>query len=337
MRGLVNRKMIFKCKNCDGNVIYSPEKHKLYCPYCDSIESEERNDDSADALTICPNCYGEIPVTEHMAATQCPCCDSYLIFNERVEGAYEPKLILPFQFGKENCKKDFRAHFKKKKFLPTDFLSDGKLNGMKGLYVPYWFFDYDTNCDFQGEGSKVRTWTSGNVQYTETSYYDVKRNMDINFRKIPADASADMPDEVMDLMEPFNYDKMEDFKPEFMSGFYADKYHMGADTVEDRAKGKMQNDASRMMKASYAGYGNVREIHNRVDVRNSEVSYGFLPVWKYNYKYKGNDYPFYVNGQTGKIIGTAPISKPKVFAYTGTLWGCITLLMLLINGVIRLL
>ena len=77
------------------------------------------------------------------------------------------------------------------------------MNGIYGDYVPFWFYDYDTNCTFHGEGTKVRSWTTGNTQYTETSYYDIVRDMDIDFDNIPVDASMGMPDDVMDLMEPF--------------------------------------------------------------------------------------------------------------------------------------
>ena len=105
--------MIFKCKNCGGNVVYSPEKHTMYCPFCESEKSEERAESPGGELTICPNCGGEITVEEHTSATQCPYCDSHLIFNERVEGAFAPSVILPFQMGKEACKQALREKFKK--------------------------------------------------------------------------------------------------------------------------------------------------------------------------------------------------------------------------------
>jgi len=37
-------KMIFRCKNCGGNVVYSPERKKMFCPFCESEDSEERED-----------------------------------------------------------------------------------------------------------------------------------------------------------------------------------------------------------------------------------------------------------------------------------------------------
>lgn len=325
--------MIFKCKNCEGNVVYSPERNGMYCPFCDSEGSEERKDYNED-IQLCPNCGGEVPLTEHTSATRCPYCDNYLILNERVEGEYEPALIIPFKVSKEKCKELIREKFKKCLFAPTDFLSEVRLDSMEGDYIPYWFYDYDANCDFQGEGTRVRSWTSGDTRYTETSYYNIVRNMDIDFRKIPVDASVQMPDDVMDLLEPYGYDKLEPFKPEYLSGFMGEKYNMTSDLVESRAKEKMTEDVNQMLKESYAGYNSVRTQHNTLTEKSGVVNYGLLPVWKYIYTYKDKEYPFYLNGQTGKIVGTAPISKQKVWAYAGTLWACLILIISMLNFIV---
>lgn len=326
--------MIFRCKNCGGNVVYSPEKHHMFCPYCDSEESQIRDDVSSEEIAICPNCAGELTVLEHTSATQCPYCDSYLVLNERVEGEYAPEMIIPFQLGKESCKQTIREKFCKCLFAPTDFLSEVRLNAVEGIYVPYWFYDYDAKCNFRGEGTKVRTWRSGDMQYTETSYYNIYRNMDADFRKIPIDASVDMPDDIMDLMEPFQYEQLEEFRPEYLSGFYGEKYNVASELVEGRARKKMDEDMAQMLMETYTGYSNVRTISRDIHVKASKASYGLLPVWKYIYRYKDKDYPFYVNGQTGKIVGTAPISALKVWTYAGTLWICLTLILVLINGIL---
>lgn len=327
--------MIFKCKNCGGNVIYSPEHHSMFCPFCESEKSEARQDYEQADLSVCPNCGGQVPVWEHTSATQCPYCDNYLIFDERVEGEYAPRMIIPFQLGKENCKNSLREKFKKNIFAPTDFLSEAKLNGIQGTYVPYWFYDYSTNCDLQAEGTKVRTWRTGDIMYTETSYYNIVRNMDVEFQNIPVDASVQMPDDIMDLMEPFGYQQLEEFHEEYLSGFYAEKYNMTSDLVENRAIKKRDDDIAQMFRSTYSGYGSVRVLHQNVRTTDSKASYGLLPVWKYNYRYKDKEYPFYVNGQTGKIVGIAPISKTKVWVYAGTLWACLTLIFVFINNILR--
>ena len=332
--------MIFKCKNCGGNVVYSPERKKMFCPFCESEDSEERQDGvietsgdensiaseasqaagadqpegklsaaEGEALKkvnkVCPNCGGEIPMTTSTSATQCPYCDNYVIVDDQISGSYTPHMLIPFRMGKEGCKKLIR--------------------------------DYDTNCTFHGEGTKVRSWTTGTTQYTVTSYYDIVRDMDINFDKIPVDASIGMPDDVMDLMEPFDYKELQEFKPEYLSGFYSERYNMTSDLVESRAKAKMQEDAQKMLHDSYSGYSSVRKLGENISVTGSEVNYGLLPVWKYDYTYKGKEYPFYVNGQTGKLVGTAPISKAKVWAYAGTLGVTLAAILCMVNAIASLL
>lgn len=179
-------------------------------------------------------------------------------------------------------------------------------------------------------------WTTGNTQYTETSYYDIVRDMDIDFVKIPVDASVEMPDDVMDLMEPFDYKELQEFKPEYLSGFHSERYNMTSDLVESRAKAKMQEDAQKMLHDSYSGYSSVRKMGENINVTDSSVSYGLLPVWKYDYSYKGKEYPFYVNGQTGKLVGTAPISKAKVWAYAGTLGVTLAAILCMVNAIASL-
>lgn len=314
--------MVYKCVNCGGNVVYSPEKHKMFCPFCESEGSEEQKKGNGE-MSICPDCGGEVPVKEHTSATQCPYCNNYLILDERVEGEYLPRMMIPFQMGKETCKQSLRDKFQKNIFAPTDFLSEARLDSMEGTYVPFWFYDYDINADYQGEGTRVKNWTSGNMSYTETSYYDVRRNVDINFQDIPVDASVAMPDDVMDLMEPYDYRQLTDFEPKYLSGFFAEKYNMGGAEVEGRARKKMTDDTDALIRNQTGGYNSIRQIRNDVSIKKAEQKYGLLPVWKYIYQYKGKQYPFYVNGQTGKIVGEAPLSVNKVWAYGGTIWACL--------------
>lgn len=329
--------MIFVCKNCDGNTVYSPERKKMYCPYCEGEETHLRKDTVGPGdTTICPNCGGEVGAEEFDATKQCPYCDSYLIFDKQIEGDYKPKFLVPFQMGRESCKQAIRRKFKKHTFAPTDFLSDAKLNGMKGVYVPFWFYDYRTKCHFEGEGTITKVWTTVDKRYTETSYYHVERDLDIDFEKMPADASLKMPDDIMDLMAPYDYGKLEAFKPEYLSGFYAERYNMPAEELEGRVHQKMEENAGALIKGSYDGYHKVTPARQQVVLTGQECSYGMLPVWKYDYTYRGVEYPFYVNGQTGKIVGTVPLSKAKLWTYSATVWMLAIVCIASVFGIILL-
>ena len=148
----------------------------MFCPFCESEDSEEREDGVIETsgeengtaegtvqaagagqpvsrmaaaegaaqkkvTKVCPNCGGEIPMTVNTSATQCPYCDNYVIVDDQISGAYTPHMLIPFHMGKEVCKKLIRDKFEKCIFAPTDFLSEVRMNGIYGEYVPFWFYD----------------------------------------------------------------------------------------------------------------------------------------------------------------------------------------------------
>ncbi len=92
-----------------------------------------------------------------------------------------------------------------------------------------------------------------------------------------------------------------------------------------------------MLHDSYSGYSSVRKMGENINVTDSSVSYGLLPVWKYDYSYKAKNIPFYVNGQTGKLVGTAPISKAKVWGLCrGTLGVTLAAILCMVNAIASL-
>lgn len=329
--------MIFKCKNCGGNTVYSPELHKMYCPYCDSQDSEEQVTEG-QSLSNCISCGGELQVDEFTSAARCPYCDNYIIFDERVTGEYQPHLIIPFVFSKEKVKLLMRDKFKKCVFAPSSFLSDAKLDSMTGMYVPFWLYDYHVHGSYDGQGNVIRTWVSGSREYTETSTFHIERDMEVDFDKMPVDASLRMADNIMDLMEPYDYKALEEFKAKYMSGFYGERYNMPALDAEGRAVGKAKTDAENILRQSMSGYVGLHStLNNQVTLDRTDTNYALLPVWVYHYKFKEEDYCFHINGQTGKIIGKVPVSQGKVWGYGATVFASLFAILMLVRQLLFLL
>ncbi len=310
--------MIFRCKNCGANSVYSPEKHAMYCPYCDSIDSEELAE--GEGMKFCINCGGELDAGDYNSAVKCEHCGSYVIFEERTRGEYAPHLILPFKVSKQQAQDRLVKEFGKKVFLPDDFLSEARMSEMEGMYVPYYMYDFDCRYNFEGTGHVVRKWRSGNTEFTETSVFRVIRDMSVSFDRIPVDASISMSDEIMDILEPFDYGALEAFQEKYMSGFLAEKYSVSSTELEPRAKEKARKDAKVLMDKTFDRYTAVIDRHDNVNMQTTAENYSLLPVWSYSYTYKGKTYPFKINGQTGKMSGKAPISVGKVIAYASTVF-----------------
>ena len=42
---------------------------------------------------------------------------------------------------------------------------------MSGVYFPYWMVDWRGDAAMEAEATKVRTWRTGDTEYTETQFY----------------------------------------------------------------------------------------------------------------------------------------------------------------------
>ena len=314
--------MILKCDNCGGIVIYDPISRKMKCEHCDSLDAYSTI--AAEEPAICVSCGSPLNLKEHTSATKCEYCDNYVIVEDRVEGEKRPHVVIPFKVGREAAKALLRDNWGKKLFIPPDFLSDSKLKGIRGIYVPFWLYDYLSRVHFEGVGVKVRSWTTGDTRYTETSRYRVVRNMEINMHRLPIDASIEMQDGIMDLMEPYSYDLCEDFEEKYLSGYEAEVYNMTPDLVASRAEQKADGFAEKWFQDSVGGYSRMETGTKNKQHEQKKTEFALLPVWLYDYVYQNQHYFFYINGQSGKIVGKAPFSKKRMVSMGAALFGAVT-------------
>ena len=316
--------MIFKCKNCGGNSIYNPATGSMYCPHCESQESQEKI--AGVGLLQCGNCGAPMEPGEHTSAMKCPNCGSYHIFEERISGEYTPHLVLPFKITKEQAVAAIQAEFRKRFFTPKEYMSYASISKMEGTYVPFFMYDFHSDITYRAIGTKVRTWTSGDYKYTETSYYQVARDMDAEFNKIPVDGSVSMDNSVMDLMEPYDYKALINFEDKYMSGFLAEKYSDNPEILCNRAMQKARTDSKSLLRDTLNGYATLTQASENIDLHKRAEHYVLLPVWVYEFEYRGKKYTYHVNGQTGKVIGHTPVAYPKLFAYTAAVFlGCLAI------------
>ncbi|MDO5147410.1 MAG: hypothetical protein Q4D60_10430 [Eubacteriales bacterium] len=311
--------MFYRCKNCGGNVVYQPEKNGMICESCGSEESQQVVPQKE--IHICANCGGKIETGEHTLACRCPYCQTFHVLEDRMEGEYKPGLVIPFALGKHQAAEKMRQSFAEKLFLPSNFCSVSSLESMEGIYVPFWMYDFHSHVHFEGEGDRIRTWREGDYECTETKIYRIVRDFEVDYDKIPVDASVAMEDGMMDLLEPYEYEKLGAFAPEYLSGFRAEVYEENAQQLSPRAEEKVDTFSRQYLTEQNGGFAVVRPYSEQFDNRQKEACFAFLPVWKYVYQYNGKEYIFYVNGQTGKVVGAPPISRGRMFGFSAGVFG----------------
>ncbi|MBR7149130.1 MAG: hypothetical protein IKD13_09905, partial [Firmicutes bacterium] len=162
-------------------------------------------------------------------------------------------------------------------------------------------------------------------------HYHVRRAGTVSFEKIPVDASSKMPDEYMDAIEPFDYADLKEFSTVYLPGFMADKYDVVVADCSRRADDRAAETAYRAMEASVKGYMTKICINKDILLKRGEVKYALLPVWLLSTQWKGKNFLFAVNGQTGKMVGDLPVSGGK---FWGLFAGLTTLMTALLAAIL---
>ncbi len=270
----------------------------------------------ADGLRVysCPSCGAELICDRSTAATACPYCGNPAIVPGQFSGALRPDYILPFRLSKDDAVQALRAHYKGKPFLPRSFTSANHIEQIQGVYVPFWLFDGGAEGAASYRASNTNVYETGDYEITETRHYHVVRAGSLAFEKIPVDASSKMPDDHMDSIEPFDYAQLRPFSTAYLPGYLADKYDVTIDDSRDRADTRCRETLAQALRDTVTGYGACVTEREDIALRRGKVHYALLPVWMLSTKWRGQDFLFAMNGQTGKLVGDLPTDR-------GRFWG----------------
>ncbi|KMJ56979.1 hypothetical protein AB685_18425 [Bacillus sp. LL01] len=311
----------YKCPGCGSDMRFDAESGKLSCQSCGLRENIEEHPEQLITTTFtedevkeyqCENC-GAVLMTEiETTATNCSFCGAGVVIADRLSGNLAPAKVIPFTINKEAARTAFQKWCGKGLLTPKGFMSADRIKSITGIYVPFWLYDLNSKVKVSAVGTKVRTYTQGDYIYTETKYYDAFRDINLDYVKIPVDASEKMNDEMMDKLEPFPYDQLKDFKTPYLVGYVAEKYNYDNEELLPRAKDKISGYIDSYIHSTLSGYQSISFKEKKIDTNSVSNHYVLLPVWMISYDYAQSEHTFAMNGQTGKVVGKPPISMGKV-------------------------
>lgn len=333
----------YKCPCCDGAIEFDSNLQKMRCPYCgsefdaktlkdyDEVLSQEPKEDmkwdtsagtewqegETDGLRtyICNSCGGEIVTDETTGATSCPFCGNPVVMMNQFTGVLKPDLVIPFKLDKKAAMEALKKHYKGKVLLPKVFKEENRIQEIKGVYVPFWLFDADTDGYVRYRATRVRFWSDSNYNYTETRHYSVIRSGGLGFSNVPVDGSTKMDDILMESIEPFDIADAVDFQTAYLSGYLADKYDVDSEHSIERANDRIKRSTEDAFASTVIGYNSVIPVSTNIHLKNGTAKYALYPVWLLNTKWEGKNYTFAMNGQTGKMVGDLPMDKKAFWTW----------------------
>lgn len=342
----------FNCPNCGAELKFNADKQKLCCEFCESefTAAELENTDSkeraekqrSDAQSFCtqmndyscPNCGAEVTADESTASDICVYCHSPIVLKGKLSGQMMPDKIIPFKYGKDEAINKFFAFIKRKWFVPKAFKSKKQAEYISGIYFPFWVTDADTIGEYNAKAVKIRTWRSGDTQYTETSNYNIHRRGYIHFEDIVTSALSEGDKEMLEGILPFPSDSLIPFDMAYLSGFIAKKRDIEREKLSDEVKNRMNTYATTLLSGTVRGYTRVNMTSRSLYITNSHWEYSLMPIWLMSYVTPKKTYKYAMNGYTGKIYGELPISVKRLLIACGAIFAAVAPIAGLIGGLL---
>ena len=261
----------------------------------------------------CSQCGGEIYSTDVSATGFCSFCGTAQILESRLDSVRKPELVIPFSITKEGCKQSYLGKLKRSFLTPKEFKDPEKLDRFRGIYIPYWFYDYEINGPVNLRGSKSRR----RGDYIYTDHFNLTAHVQGQYNGNSFDASSEFDDRISQSIAPFKPEGAKFFSPAFLSGYYADLADVPVETYAAEAQNFVAEDIVSKVSGAFPGYeisetqkkaaGNTLINHCAQKKQRSAM----CPVLFLSYRNKDSIAYAVVNGQTGKIAADMPVDKFK--------------------------
>lgn len=325
----------YKCPNCGGGLKFDAASQKLKCEFCLSVFTEEEiekmepvasvagdasgaadSSGTGDAVIYtCPSCGAEVVTDATTAATFCYYCHNPVVLSGRLSGEFLPDYVLPFAVDKKKATEIFLSWISKKKFVPKTFFSKDQIEKFTGVYFPYLIYSCQVDGRLRAEADQtVRSWTTGNIRYTEHKKFQVEREGQLDVKNVARNALSKNDRALIESVLPFDMEKLAPFQLTYLTGFQAEKRDMEGTAFEAEVEEEVRAYTIQSLTSSVSGYSSVDVKNSETRIQNARWQYALLPVWVMTYRDKRTDkvYYFAMNGQTGKTCGRLPVDKGKL-------------------------
>jgi len=293
-------------------------------------------DSGTDALVTmkCAGCAAEVVVnTAEQMGARCHWCRHVLTVNEQVPNGAVPDAVLPFGITHAAAVEKIREFAgKRRTFAHREFVRQFRPENVVGVYMPYMVIDANASADIVGVGEvQTRQYTRGTGDNKETVYdadvYSVHRHIDFTADDLTIEASAARAvmnasmntNNIINSILPFDTQNAVKWNASYLTGFTSEKRDQNVVHTTPELEHQLLSIARAQVESSIGAYDRgVRWEREALQVHGTRWLTMYLPVWLYSYHHveggKGMVHYIAVNGRTGEVMGSVPVSMPRLLA-----------------------
>ena len=268
----------------------------------------------------CDGCGAVFTFEPPQVAGACPFCAARIVTQPKAASPLvAPNALLPFKIPLDGSRNLVRSWISSLWFAPSALQKMAQVDGLQGVYLPFWSYSAGTNTRYVGERgdhyTEVVTTTNAQGQSVPQQVVRVRWSgaqgaVEGPFRDVLVVATKVVDRRVTDL-EPWDLESLTAYEPAYLSGFQAQRYQIELPEGFEVAKGRMKSTIEDWVRRDIGG--DEQRIH-RMDTRYRDVAFRhlLLPVWIGAYRFHDRVFQIAVNARTGEVQGDRPYSSVKI-------------------------
>lgn len=316
----------FLCPQCGGTMRYDTHTTDLKCDRCGHIQVVEEVPAKeveqvldlalgtakghrwaeAQRRMVCQQCNATTIFPIGQTSSECPFCGSTVLIAAQDEAdILPPQAVILQGFSQDELKKRIRKWLGVGFFAPDDLAKLGRSADLRPAYIPFWVFEATVVGHWQAQvaqgGGRNKQWVWQNGEHI----FFFTNELVAGTNRLPA--------KLMDQTQPYDWDKLVEYKPEYLAGWPASTYDIPLAQASLDARERMVASAKKQLYYKAAPGKEVRDLQvSGADFEGVTYKQVLLPVWIASYVYRKKRYPLLINGQTGKVAGDKPTDSVKV-------------------------
>lgn len=278
---------------------YEVEHHSFDCDGCGASMSY---DASAQALR-CPFC-GSTAMTQANQARRTLHCD----------------WIVPLSVDHQQAEALLRNWLGQGFWRPADAARAATIGEIAAVYVPFWVFEADADTMWTADSSPPPPGYRGD-------WCPVSGNNHSHHRDILVDGSSVLGWKEVSPILPFHLERAVRNDQVHLSNAIVETLKVPRKSARPIARAAIE-EQERQICSTYVP-GRARRIKVNVRIHGLMGRPMLLPVWVMAYRYRHEVHRVLINGQTGKIAGSAPFSIGRLLIPLMIVGGLILFLLLM--------
>ena len=317
---------LYSCHACGGAMEWNGESGGLKCGNCGSTVSVGSTVSDGchpyedprslpglrsfeETVIRCPGCGAEIRADGKTVSMSCPYCGAGLVFDGRQLQSGKPDAVAPLMISGEKVRQLVKEWSGSHMFAPDLTSKYLEVKFISPQYIPFWVFSAHAETQYDGYAGKARP--KGRI-----SWHPVRgsRSDDLENTGVPGDRNI-KEDYAGFLFDSTSPEKLTAWRPEYFAGSYSFLPTVSPEDAEAKAKKAMKSEIMSRLEDELRS----RRGYNRFSYKSFEVTYSnkawrleLIPGYFVICRYGGRIYVRAVNGVTGEVYGTYPVSIGKV-------------------------